>query len=62
MRGAGGRRAGGKLGVGNEEVVRALLAALHDADVHVRWQAAGCLGELGAGNEAVVKVLVAALH
>ena len=43
-------------------VVAALLAALQDADVSVRWTAAGALGPAAAGDPAVVAALLAALE
>ncbi len=52
----------GRVGVGNEAVVSALLAALHDAIQDVRKSAAESLGRVGVGNEAVVSALLAALH
>jgi hypothetical protein len=48
--------------LGNEEVVSALLEALHDTDRGVRERAAQSLGQVGAGNEEVVSALLEALH
>jgi len=48
--------------VSNEAVVRALLAALHDADWYTRERAVASLSQVGVGNEAVARALLAALH